>query len=96
MTNVATPNDKSGSANTGSSNTGSANYLKKVFDQSLAILSEGAGSVQARRRSVPLRIDAVNLQKRALSDAANALASLWKISQPKSPKLHTGIVQYSR
>jgi hypothetical protein len=86
MTNAATPNDKSGSAD----------HLKKVFDQSLAILSEGAGSVQVRRRSVPLHIDAVSLQKRALSDAANALATLWKISQPKSPKLQTGIVQYSR
>jgi hypothetical protein len=86
MTNPVTPNDKAGSAN----------HLKKVFDQSLAILSESAGSVQVRRSFVPLHIDPVSLQKRALSDAANALASLWKISQSKSPKLQTGLVQYSR
>lgn len=80
---------------------GSANHLKDMFDQSLAILCGGAGSVRVRRSSLPLHIDAVNLQKRALSDAADALTALWKISSTKSPKLqsrtiHGGTIQYSR
>jgi hypothetical protein len=86
MTNAVTINEKSVSAN----------HLKNIFDQSLAILCEGAGSVRVRRNSLPLRIDAVNLQKRALSDAANALAALWKISESKSPQLHSGAMQCSR
>jgi|SRR5271163_2605884 hypothetical protein len=59
---------------------GSANHLKNIFDQSLAILCEGASSVRVRRRSLPLHIDPLSLQKRALSDAANALTALWNIS----------------
>lgn len=72
----------------------SANNLKKVFDQSVAILCDGANSVRVRRSSLPLHIDAFNLQKRAMSDAASALAALWKITS--SPKLHKGAIQYSR
>jgi hypothetical protein len=75
---------------------GSANHLKNIFDQSLAILSEGASSVRVRRSSLPLHIDALSLQRRALSDAANALTALWKISETRSPKLRSGAVQYSR
>jgi hypothetical protein len=86
MTKVISPNDKSVSAN----------HLKNIFDQSLAILCDGASSVQVRRSSLPLHIDAVSLHKRALSDAANALAALWKIPETRSPKLHGGAVQYSR
>lgn len=74
----------------------SANHLKNIFDESLAILCEGRDSVRVRRSSLPLHIDAANLQKRALSDAANALAALWKISENRSPKLHGGTIQYSR
>jgi hypothetical protein len=74
----------------------SPNHLKNVFDQSLAILCEGADSARVRRSSVPLHIDAVSLQKRALSDAANALTALWKIPNPRSPKLHSSAMQYSR
>jgi hypothetical protein len=75
---------------------GSTSRLKNIFDQSLAILSEGANSVRVRRSSLPLHIDPVNLQKRALSDAANALSELWKISGTRSPKLQTGAVQFGR
>ena len=75
---------------------GSTSRLKKIFDQSLAILSEGANSVQVRRSSLPLHMDTVNLKKRALSDAANALSELWKISGTRSPKLQTGVVQFGR
>ncbi|MGB6387550.1 MAG: hypothetical protein WBE45_20790 [Terriglobales bacterium] len=91
MTNAVTLNEKSGSAN----------HLKNIFDQSLAILCGGASSVRVRRSSLPLHVDAVNLQKRALSDAADALTALWKISGTKSPKLQSrsiqgGTIQYSR
>jgi hypothetical protein len=75
---------------------GSPSQLKNVFDQSLAILCEGAGSKRVRRSSLPLHIDAVSLQKRALSDAANALAALWKIPNNRSTKLHSSAMQYSR
>jgi hypothetical protein len=81
---------------TANEKSGSSNQLKNIFDQSLAILSEGASAVGVRRRSLPLHIDAVNLQKRALSDAANALTALWKISDSKSPKLPSRAIQYGR
>jgi hypothetical protein len=74
----------------------SENHLKNVFDQSLAILCEGVDSVRVRRSSLPLHIDASSLKKRALSDAANALTALWKISENKTPKLPGGTIQYSR
>jgi hypothetical protein len=58
-----------------------SNHLKNVFEQSLAVLSEDAdaGVERKNRRSLPLHMDAANLQKRALENAANALANLWKI-----------------
>src|SRR5271163_2533288 len=76
-------------------NSGSTTHLKNIFDHSLAILCEGAGSERVRRSFLPLHTDAVSLQKRALSDAATALAALWKIPANRSPKLHSGAVQYS-
>ena len=82
MTNTRTANEQSGSSN----------RLKNIFDQSLAILCEGDGGPLVRRSSIPLHIDAMSLQKRALSDAANALAALWKISKPNSSKLHSTAV----
>src|SRR5271163_2429160 len=75
---------------------GSANQLKNIFDQSLAILCEGAGSVRVRRGSLPLHFDAVSLQKRALSDAADALAALWRVPSSRSSRLQSGTLQYSR
>jgi hypothetical protein len=88
----------------------STNQLKSIFDQSLAVLCEGEDTVKTglqserlrrkslplRRKSLPLRIDAVNLQKRALDNAAKALATLWKISEPKRTKLQSRVTQYSR
>lgn len=65
----------------------STHHFKQVFDQSLAILCEGAGSSQVSRRLLPLHIDVDHLRKRALSDAANALSMLWKVSGSKGPKL---------
>lgn len=85
MTNAVTLTEKSGSTT----------HLKDIFDQSLAIL-EGASSARVRRSCLPLHIDAANLQKRALSDAADALAALWKISTTRSPKLQSRAIQYSR
>ena len=39
------------------------------------------------RALLPLHIDDDNFQKRALDNAAKALAALWKISGPERPKL---------
>jgi hypothetical protein len=79
------------------------NQLKSIFDQSLAVLCEGKDTVKPgsqterlRRRSLPLHVDAVNLQKRALDNAARALATLWKISEPKRTRLQIPATHYSR
>ncbi len=63
----------------------STNQLKKVVEQSLAMLGEGndAPRTEVCRRSLPLYVDAANRQKVALLSAAKALASLWKVSKPK-------------
>jgi hypothetical protein len=75
----------------------STHHLKSVFEQSLAVLREDNNNkiknehknvvnktrspLRARRDFLPLHIDPANLQKRALDDAAKALAALWKISE---------------
>jgi|SRR5271156_2880422 hypothetical protein len=75
----------------------STNQLKSIFEQSLAVLCEdkpqnknvilkNPQNVRIRRDFLPLHIDAANLQKRALDDAAKALAALWKISEPGRAK----------
>jgi hypothetical protein len=78
------------------------NQLKSIFDQSLAVLCEGKDTVKTgsqterlRRRSLPLHLDAVNLQKRALDNAAKALATLWKISEPNRTRLQSPATHYS-
>jgi hypothetical protein len=75
---------------------GSTNHLKNIFEQSLAVLCEGRDSIRVRRSSLPLHIDAVNLKKRALSEAANALAALWRISEPRPAKPQSRVLQYTR
>jgi hypothetical protein len=79
----------------------STNHLKSIFDQSLAVLCEskdpaktGLQTEPLRRSSLPLHVDAVNVQKRALNSAAKALATLWKISEPKRPKLESRSTNY--
>jgi hypothetical protein len=71
----------------------SANHLKNVFEQSLAALSQETEAPAKRwqkiRRSLPLHASAAELQKRALDNAASALASLWKISGPARVKPRT-------
>jgi hypothetical protein len=76
----------------------SATRLKNVFEQSLAVLSEQGdipsnaatdsrkGKIRVRPRSLPLHTDAVSLRKRALDNAAKALATLWKIPGPARVK----------
>jgi hypothetical protein len=88
-------------AMTATEESNTTNHLKSIFDQSLAVLCEdsaktGSQTKGQRRSSLPLHIDAVNLQKRALDNAAKALASLWKISEPKRPKLQSRVPYYSR
>jgi hypothetical protein len=81
----------------------STNRLKSIFEQSLAVLrgdkgdkNVRAGKVHKRCASLPLRMDAANLQKRAVEEAAKALASLWKISDPKRSKLQARAIQPNR
>jgi predicted HicB family RNase H-like nuclease len=88
-------------AMTATEESNSTNHLKSIFDQSLAVLCEdsantGSQTKRQRRSSLPLHVDAVNLHKRALDNAAKALASLWKISEPKRPKLQSRVPHYSR
>lgn len=72
----------------------SSTRLKNVYEQSLAVLSEarqGQNKKQSARQfrsSVPLHIDAASLEKRALDDAARALATLWNVSTPGHSRLH--------
>lgn len=68
-------------------------HLKTVFEKSLAVLSEGKDALtkntrigRASRGSTPIRINAADLQKRALDDAAHALATLWKVQEPGRSK----------
>lgn len=72
----------------------SNDHLKDVVEQSLAVLGDGQRSGGTKpqahtslRSALPLHVDRANLQKRALTDAATALAALWKISKPRRVKL---------
>jgi hypothetical protein len=67
----------------------SAKQLANIFEQSLAVLCDGKKALTANRpigralrNSLPVYLDAASLQKRALDDAAKALATLWKIEEP--------------
>ena len=62
-----------------SSDVNSAEQLQGIFDQSLAVLCDK----EVSPRSLPLHISALDLQKRALADAAKALTMLCKISEPR-------------
>jgi hypothetical protein len=69
-------------------------HLKTVFEKSLAVLSEGKDALtkntrigRASRSTMPIRINAADLQKRALDDAAHALATLWKVQESGRPKV---------
>ena len=72
----------------------SAKHLTNIFEQSLAVLCDGKKALaekrtigRALRNSLPVYLDAASLQKRALDDAAKALAALWKIEEPVRAKL---------
>lgn len=72
----------------------STHHLKSIFEQSLAVLCDKDNDAAPTntqngrlRHSLPLHMDTADLQKRALDDAAKALATLWKISDPGRPKL---------
>lgn len=80
----------------------STDHLKNVVEQSLDVLCEGKDFIRANsqtglfhRSSLPLHLDGANLKKRALSDAAKALAALWKISKPRRAKLPVRAMKYS-
>lgn len=62
-------------------------HLKMVFEQSLALLGERKSEfsqVRTRGCAVPLHIDPGVMQKRALDDAANALATLWRVHSSRT------------
>jgi len=73
----------------------STNQLMSIFDESLAVLSEDKKDAKPQkgqkirnlRLTLPIHVDPVNLQKRALDEAAKALTSLWKISDPRRARL---------
>ncbi len=73
----------------------STSQLKSIFDQSLAVLSENKTNakplkgqkIRNLRLTLPIHVDPVNLQKRALDEAAKALTSLWNISDPRRARL---------
>lgn len=72
----------------------STNHLKAIFEQSLALMREDKDSKTNKpkdsrlgRALLPLHSDGDDFQKRALNNAAKALATLWKISGPKRPQL---------
>ena len=72
----------------------SSKHLANIFEQSLAVLCDGKKALTARRpigralrNSLPVHLDDASLQKRALEDAAKALATLWKIEEPGRTKL---------
>ncbi len=67
--------DKNEDKSKGKNNDDDKNIAKKTRPQ------------RVRRDFLPLHIDHANLQKRALDEAAKALASLWKISGAGHTKL---------
>jgi len=78
-------------------------HLTSVFEQSLAVLCEGPhknGKTVAlaprRRSALPLHVDPAHAQKRALDDAASALAALWKIQESGQSKMKPRIQRSSR
>jgi hypothetical protein len=63
----------------------SKDHLKSVVEQSLAVLNQNksmATTETSCRRSLPVYVNAANLQKVAMVSASNALAALWKTSAP--------------
>jgi hypothetical protein len=82
----------------------STSHLKNIVEQSLAVLRKNKDSTETtprsapllRRRTLPLYVDAANLEKRALTDAANALSVLWKVSKPSRTRVPSRALQPSR
>ena len=81
----------------------SINQLKTIFDQSVTVLCQVPESEKTEEQTyklhsslLPIHLDPVSLRKRALRDAADALAILWKISRPVRAKLQSGELQFSR
>jgi hypothetical protein len=69
-------------------------HLKNVFEQSLAVLGETKAdasknkhSARLRGSALPLHVDPALLEKRALDDAAKALATLWNVSSAGPARL---------
>lgn len=82
----------------------SASRLKKLMEQSLAVMREGKAAAAATqtktgtlsRRALPLHMNAAYLQNGALVDAADALAALWKISKPANHRRRPSFQSHPR
>jgi hypothetical protein len=99
MNNNMTLNKKNKTIDT-SGNTDSTRRLRSIIEQSIAVLSDrndsSAGPAKRlRRRFLPIHADSINLQKCALTAAANALAALWKVPESGRSKNQHGL-QFSR
>jgi hypothetical protein len=82
--------------------------MEGIFDQSLAILTASqdpaitspqitrATSLSSYSNSLPIHIDKFSLQRRALVDAAKALATLWKVPEAKGTRLRSRPLQLSK
>lgn len=75
--------------------TDSRKRLKRIVDQSLAVLCERSDAANkdpqrqlSGRRFFPLHVDPACIQKTALANAVTALAALWKIPASSRPKTH--------
>jgi hypothetical protein len=86
-------------------NTDSKNHLRKVVDGCLAALHKNDFSQGPVRRQVPIReaiaegpLDepTANLQKRALANAADALAALWGVSSPRRPLVPNRTMKFAK
>lgn len=63
-------------------------HLKSVVEQALDLLNRSDAVVTevSCRRSLPLYMNAANLQKSAVASASDALTALWNISKPRSAR----------
>ncbi len=76
----------------------------EVSDNALAKASAIASGKRTKRtstatsysNSLPIHIDRLSLQRRALVDAAKALATLWKVPETRGSRIHSRGLQLSR
>jgi hypothetical protein len=55
-----------------------------------------AKAAESYTNSLPIHIDKISLQRRALVDAAKALATLWKVPETRGSRLQNRGLEFSR